>query len=355
LNTKIECYTEIMTQEHAWQESVRVSLQHKAETSAFFEATKPTELFFIGCTSPFYAGTVASAFWKAETATPARAISSSELVMFPSLYYTGLDSKPVLVALSRSGKTTETIWAMEEFERRYPGRSVLIGCNPQGRLAEMARLKIFLPESGEKTIAQTRSLGSMLISALMMAAFQSGNLDAIERLQSAPARASAILKNSEATVKALFENKRYQNIFILGGGFLYGIALEAGLKCMEMSNTDAFSYTFMESRHGPRSLIDQNSLVIGLYSRSGLHYEAQVMDELTQKHQATTLALTPTSGWETGKVTASVSLDCDWPDSLSGLLYLPPTQLVAYYCALSKGLNPDLARLHTQYVEIKRF
>jgi glucosamine--fructose-6-phosphate aminotransferase (isomerizing) len=195
----------------------------------------------------------------------------------------------------------------------------------------------------------------MLISALVMAAFQSGNLEAIEMLESAPAKASDILKKSESTIKELFENKRYHNLFILGGGFFYGIALEAGLKCMEMSTTDAFSYTFMESRHGPRSLIDENSLVVGLYSRNGLHYEAQVMDELTQKHKATTLAITPTSRWETGKVTASIGLDNDWPDNLSGLLYLPPVQLAAYYCAVSKGLNPDVARLHTLYVEIEKF
>ena len=172
MNTKIICYDEIKTQEHAWQEAVRVSLQNKAKINAFFDQAKPTEIFFIGCTSPFYGGTVASAFWKADTGLPARAIPSSELVMFPSIYYSGLNSNPVLIALSRSGKTTETIWAMEEFERRYPGRSVLIGCNPQGRLAEMASLKILLPESDEQTIPQTRSLGSMLISSLMMAAFQ---------------------------------------------------------------------------------------------------------------------------------------------------------------------------------------
>jgi glucosamine--fructose-6-phosphate aminotransferase (isomerizing) len=355
MQTKIECYDEIMTTEQAWQEAVQVSLQHKAETNAFFEAKKPTEIIFAGCTSPFHAGMVASAFWKSETGIPARAVPSSELVMFPSIYYSGLKSKPVLIALSRSGKTSETIWAMEDFERRYPGRSVLIGCNPQGRLAELASLKIFLPDSAEKSIPQTRSLGSMLISALVMAAFQSGNLEAIEMLESAPAKASDILKKSESTIKELFENKRYHNLFILGGGFFYGIALEAGLKCMEMSTTDAFSYTFMESRHGPRSLIDENSLVVGLYSRNGLHYEAQVMDELTQKHKATTLAITPTSRWETGKVTASIGLDNDWPDNLSGLLYLPPVQLAAYYCAVSKGLNPDVARLHTLYVEIEKF
>jgi glutamine---fructose-6-phosphate transaminase (isomerizing) len=353
MSTKIVCYDEITTQEHAWQEAVQVSLAHQAETDAFFEAKKPTEIFFIGCTSPFYAGTVASAFWKSETGTPARALPSSELVMFPSIYYSGL--KPVLIALSRSGKTTESIWAMEEFERRYPGRSVLIGCNPQGRLAEMASLKIFLPESDEKTIPQTRSFGSMLISSLMMAALRSGNQNAIEMLKTAPKKATEIINNSESVVKALFENKRYKNIFILGGGFFYGISMEAALKCMEMSSTDAFSFTFMESRHGPRSLIDENSLVVGLYSRSGLHYEAQVMDELTQKHKATTLALTPAAGWETGKVTATVSLNHDWPDNLSGVLNLPPLQLLAYYCAVSKGLNPDVAKMHTQFVEIKRF
>lgn len=355
METKIVCYEEIMTQEHAWQEAVRVSLHKKAEINAFFERTKPNKIFFLGCTSPYYAGTIAAAFWKSETGVHARAVPSSELVMFPSLYYSGLQSTPVVIALSRSGKTTETIWAMEDFDRRFPMRSALIGCNPQGPLAELASLKLFLPESDEKTIPQTRSFGAMLISALMMAAFQSGNLEAIELLKSAPAKATEILQRCEATIQSLFAHKRYQNIFFLGGGFLYGIAMEGCLKCQEMSTTDAFSYTFMESRHGPRSLVDENSLVIGLYSRSGLHYEAEVMGELTQKHKATTLALTPSSNWETGAVTAALSVECDWPDNLLGLLYLPPAQLVAYNCAVSKGLNPDVARGHTQFVEIKRF
>ncbi len=355
MSTHFECYYEIITQEHAWQEAVRVALQRQSEIKAFLDAARPTEIIFVGCTSPFHAGTVASAYWKTETGIPARAVTSSELNLYPSIYYSGKGSRPFLIALSRSGKTSETIWALEGFERRYPGRSVLISCNPASRMAEMAALSLFLPESDEKTLPQTRSLGSMLIFAFAMAAFQSGNRTAVELLKSAPAKASAIIKNCENPIKDLFDRKHYQNIFILGGGFSYGIALEAGLKCMEMSNSAAFSYTFMESRHGPRSIIDENSLVVGLYSQSGLHYEAQVMEELTTKHKATTLAITPGKSWETGKVSASTSLDCDWPDSLTSLLYLPPVQLLAYHCALSKGLNPDIARLHTLFVEIERF
>jgi glucosamine--fructose-6-phosphate aminotransferase (isomerizing) len=260
-----------------------------------------------------------------------------------------------LIALSRSGKTTETIWAVSEFERRFPGRFVLIGCNPQGSLVETAQVKVLLPESAENTIPQTRSLGSMFISALMMAAFRSRNNEIIETLINSPSCVNGILKNSEETVKALFDRKQYHNIFILGSGPLYGIALEAGLKCMEMSNTDTFSYPFLESRHGPRSLIDENSLVVGLYSHAGLNYEAALMGELTENHKATTLALTPSGDWITGHVSARISVDNNWPDGLMGLAYLPVLQLIAYYSAVSKGLNPDEARLHTQYVEIKQF
>ena len=86
------------------------------------------------------------------------------------------------------------------------------------------------------------------------------------------------------------------------------MALEIGLKCMEMTTTDTFSYPFLESRHGPRALIDDRSLVVGLYSRSGMNYEAQVMSELTDRHGAATLAMVPQAGWTTGNVTSSLSL-----------------------------------------------
>jgi len=348
-------YDEIQTQEMAWKEAVRVTLEKKKEIEEFFDSARPSEVIFVGCTSPYYAGYLAASYWRTETGLQARAIPSSDLVLFPEHYYPKAGGNPVLIALSRSGKTTETNWAVEEFERRYHGRTVLIGCNPHGVLADFARLKILLPESAEETIPQSRSLGSFYIAALMMAAFRSGNTKAIETLTSAPGKANAILRRSEATIEALFEKKQYSNIFILGQGPLFGVAQEASVKFMEMANQDAFSFPFLETRHGPRSLIDENSLVIGLYSQAGCQYEAQLMEELTLINQATTLAVTPREGWQTGKVTASISVDCDWPDSFTGLAYLPVTQLAAYYCAVPKGLNPDEARFHTLFVEIKRF
>ncbi len=355
MSVKIECYDEIISQGMAWQEAVQVTQQQKPAIQAFFDAARPSEIFFLGCTSPYYTGISASAFWKSETGIPARAIPSSELALFPEIYYPGAGASPVLIALSRSGKTTETIWAVEEFNFRYPGKTVLITCNPQGQLVEMAGLKIFLPESGENSIPQTRSWGSFYIAALMMAAFRSGNELAVASLQSAPAKASSIIQGCEAKLKALFAGRQFANVFVLGSGSLFGVAREGEVKFQEMSTTQTAAYPFLETRHGPRSIIDEHSLVIGLYSQAGLQYEGQLMEELTTIHKATTLAVTPRRGWQTGKVSESISVDCDWPDGLIGLAYLPVIQLAAYYCAVSKGQNPDLARFHSHFVEIKRF
>jgi glucosamine--fructose-6-phosphate aminotransferase (isomerizing) len=194
----------------------------------------------------------------------------------------------------------------------------------------------------------------MFISALLASAIYSGNQGVVELLKEAPAHASRIIEGSLGTVRTLVEGKTFDNIFILGSGPLYAMAREGALKCMEMSITDAFSYPFLESRHGPRSLIDERTLVVGLYSHGGQNYEARLMEELTLNHRATTMAVVPRSGWKTGVVSATLDVNCDWPDSLVGLAYLPVLQLTAYYLALAKGLNPDQARFHSAYVEIKR-
>lgn len=355
MSENTQCYQEIITQKLAWQEAVQITSQHKDQIIEFFDTLKPSQVFFVGCTSPYYAGTSAAAFWKSETGMEARAVPSSELILYPSIYYPGPLSQPVLITLSRSGKTTETILAVDSFNQRYTGRTLLIGCNPQGPLVDMARLSLILEKSAEQTIPQTRSLSAMYLSALLITAYYSGHAELIKMLEQSPVVVDPIIQKSEPKVKALFEHGKYDNIFILGSGFLYGMALEIGLKCMEMTTTDTFSYQFLESRHGPRALIDERSLVVGLYSRGGLNYEAQVMTELTARHRATTLAIVPEEGWTTGDVTSSIAVDSSWPDGLLGLAYLPVGQLVAYYTALSKGLNPDVARHHTAYVEIQRF
>ena len=350
-----KCYQEIVTQQLAWKEAVETTTAQKEQIVSLFKRKQLNNALFIGCTSSYYGGLMISDFWRSGIGIEATASPSSELLFFPNRGSGMNHENPFLIAISRSGKTTETIWAMEEFEKHYPGRSALIGCaNLNGPLSQLASLKILLPGANEETIPQTRSLSAMMISGMLMGALGVNNEDAIQLIKNSVNQVPSIIERTDRCVEKLINGKEFKNIFILGSGPFYHLAQEIALKCMEMSSTDTFAYHFMESRHGPRSLIDENTLVVGFYSHGGKSYEAKVMDEYTQKLGATTLAVVPEEDWETGTVSSVIQVNSGFPDHLSALTYMPVGQLVAYYCATAKNLNPDVARNHTPYVIVER-
>jgi glucosamine--fructose-6-phosphate aminotransferase (isomerizing) len=292
-------------------------------------------------------------YWQAKLGIPVRAVPCSELNQFPTAYYTSLPGEPVLVVISRSGKTTETLWAVEAFQELFPGRAFAICCAPDSPLAQMIAPAIFLPQGFEQTLAQTSSFSAMLLAAQMIGAAICHDSALLQTLKSAPTVCDPILSRAEPVVQAIFQHKPYQNIFYLGAGPTFGIARDAQLKMMEMSLSDTLCYTFMESRHGPRSLITEDSLVIGLCTHGGLGLEANVLEEYTHQLGATTVALTPNGDWPAGNPTFTIPVECDWPDPLIGLAYSPVMQLLAYYRAVAKGVNPDVSRHLTQHIAIE--
>jgi len=348
------CYTEIITQAEAWQEGIDAVLAQANAIQAFFETLQPGEIIFTGCTSPYYAGMSAAAYWQAALGIPTRAVPCSELIQFPASYISTQHGKPALVIISRSGKTTEALIAVERFEKRFPGRTLYLGCAPESRLAKMAALRISFPKGYEETLAQTRSFSTMFLTAQMIGALLSGQEETLNILKTSPAAVKNIVGGSEPSIELIFRDHTYQNIFYLGSGPFYGAARDATLKMMEMSLSEVLCFPFLESRHGPKSLIDENSLVIGLYSQAGSRYEAQLMEEYTTKHHATTVAIVPDMNFETGRVTFRLPTGCRWPDSIQALAYLPIVQLMAYYRALSKGVDPDHSRNLTQFIEIRQ-
>jgi len=354
MNHPYKCYFEIAGQSEAWQEAVEAVLAQATNVKSFFEEIKPREIIFTGCTSPYYAGKSAALFWQSTLGVCARAVPSSELILFPSTYYSFSHKEPALVVLSRSGLTTETIWAVEEFEKRFPDRTLFIGCAPDSALEKLARVSILLPKAYEDTVPATRSLAAMYLATQMVGAMISGQDEIFNILRNAPSVVERIIRRSESTAQEINDQHVINNIFFLGSGPLYGIALEATLKTLEMTLSNTFNFTFLESRHGPRSLIDDHTLVVGLYSHAGLNYEAQVMSELTQNHHATTVAITPNPQWETGKVSYHIPIDINWPDSILGLSYLPVIHWLAYYRAVANQVNPDTSRNLTPYIEITR-
>jgi glutamine---fructose-6-phosphate transaminase (isomerizing) len=156
----------------------------------------------------------------------------------------------------------------------------------------------------------------------------------------------SLLERWESAVQRAAEAD-WNQAFFLGGGPLYGVAVETTLKLMEMSLSSA--YHTLEVRHGPRSIIGESTLVVGLGSLRGAPHERQVLVELAEE---TLLAFTPRDGWDLSGIAKEIALGDRVPEHALGLLYLPLLQLLAYHRALHNGVNPDESRNLTSYIEL---
>ena len=343
-----QCYEDIKSQASAWEAALAV-VESRAEDLEKFFAEKPSELLFAACGSPYYLGLANATLWRELLGLHVTVVPSSDIMLFPETVLPTA-GRPVLLIASRSGETTETVRAAETFAERFPGRTILIGCRSESRMGRLADLAIVIPEGNEVVIPQTRSFSSMYLAAQYLVALLDDDAELADALRRMPDLLPGLLDRWEPVVKRAAEADWDSAVF-LGGGPLYGVAVEATLKLTEMSLSSAVAYHTLEVRHGPRSIIGESTLVVGLGSLRGAPYERQVLAELAEETPHV-LAFTPGDGWDLSELAAEIPLGGRIPDHALGLLYLPLLQLLAYHRALHKGVNPDESRNLTSYIEL---
>ena len=343
-----QCYEDIKSQASAWEAALAV-VESRAEDLEKFFAEKPSELLFAACGSPYYLGLANATLWRELLGLHVTVVPSSDIMLFPETVLPTA-GRPVLLIASRSGETTETVRAAETFAERFPGHTILIGCRSESRMGRLADLAIVIPEGNEVVIPQTRSFSSMYLAAQYLVALLDDDAELADALRRVPDLLPGMLDRWEPVVKRAAEADWDSAVF-LGGGPLYGVAVEATLKLTEMSLSSAVAYHTLEVRHGPRSVIDERTLVVGLGSLRGAPYERQVLAELAEETPHV-LAFTSGDGWDLSELAAEIPLGGRIPDHALGLLYLPLLQLLAYHRALHKGVNPDESRNLTSYIEL---
>ena len=351
-SSSYQCYEEIVSQADSWREAANEVDGKASDILQFFKRHQPTDILIVGCGSPFYLGESLQLSWQAALGVRCRVAPASELVLYPDAYLPpDLSSSPVLVVISRSGTTTETIWAVEAFQQQYSGRTLLISCAPDSPLDDRADISILIPGAHEKTVPQTRSFAAMALAAHMLGSLVAGDDALLDLLRSAVPHATRIIETFEPVAQEI-GSQPVDHAFYMGSGPLYGIAREGALKMTEMSITTCSAYPFMEARHGPRSVIEEHTLLAGLLGQGAREHEARVMADFVGTSQPVSVALVPDADWETGDARYTIPVGVCWPDAIQGLAYLPVMHLMAYYRAVAKGVNPDTSRNLSIYVDL---
>ncbi|MFQ5854253.1 MAG: SIS domain-containing protein [Anaerolineae bacterium] len=328
-------YREIIGQSDAWSASLAAA-EVQADGLRSWLDQPWAEVLFVGCGSTHYLSHSGAAIWQALTGTAARAVPASELWLFPD---SSLPRPPsLLVAVSRSAETTETLRAVDVY-RRLAGDDVLaVTCYPDRPLVAEATRVLVARHAEEESVAQTRSFTSMLLLIQFAAALASGQDDYLDQLRALPSLGRRIVGTFEELAQRLGRDPDIERFVFLGSGANYGLACEAMLKMKEMSLSPSEAFHFLEFRHGPKSVVGPDMLIVGLVSETARKYEAAVLAEMRDLG-ARILALAESpDGLPADDV---VVLDSNLGDPVRGPLMLPILQLMAYYRAMNKGLDPD--------------
>lgn len=328
---------EIFSQPAAWTDALQV-LQEMSDVLQGLQKNGYSQVVFTGCGSTYYLSLAGAALVQGLSGIPSRGLPASEVWLNPQLYFR-LGERALLVAVSRSGETTETLRACATFRQKGYGDLLTFSCYPERALASVGKVNVVLTSGQEESVAQTRAFSTLYLGTLYLAALWAKRSDVIQALPDLAGACSQALSAHGEMVKQLGSDLDLERFYFLGGAYRYGLACEVSLKMKEMTLSHSEPFHFMEFRHGPMSMINPHTLVTGLLSQANRQTEVAVLEDM-RKLGARLLVV----GSGLGDIQAEYKIELSAAlDEISALpLYLPLIQLMAFHRSLAKGLNPDL-------------
>ena len=240
--------------------------------------------------------------------------------------------KAHVIALSRSGETSETIAAVKA--SRLAGAFVTaITTEPDSSISRNCDRLLVAATHPLDGIVMTASASLMLLLGIVDLGY--------DVPESVIEEARRILTEADAGMAPLLSGRSH--VVYLGAGHLYGVALEGALKLMEMSQVLTQTFHPLEYRHGPISLVDKRTAVVMLHSRGEPAVEAGLVGEMQEKG-ARVLGFA-------GAGDESVTVDC--APALAGLCVLPALQLLGERSAQAHNLDTTTPRHLTKVVVLQ--
>lgn len=298
----------------------------------------------VGCGSSHYIGLAGTALLNRTDRSVA--YPGGEVLLSPEQLPD--DPIDVIVPVSRSGESTETVEATTQLRETEEGASVVgITCTAGSSIHDGSDVPILSPEGSEESVVMTKSFSSMLVALEYLSLLRQDGTST-ESLASLPADCEESVERSDDLAAELGARTGIEKFVFLGSGGLYGVAAEAMLKMEEMTLSWTKAYHPLEFRHGPRSIADESTLVTLFVPEANDLYADLVADIQSQGTEV--VAVGPREGVRGLDADHTLSLPSRETPSLA--LYAPFFQFLGYHTAVDRGLDPDDPRNLTQVVEL---
>lgn len=344
---------EIYEQPRAVQNALEGRIQN--DTVVFTELEKHQEylneinrIIIVACGTSWHAGLVAKYILEKHAHIPVEVDYAAEF----RYRYPVLDAKTLVITISQSGETADTMAAIGEAQAL--GAKVLSIVNvPGSAIARDSDMVLYTYAGPEIGVASTKVFTNQLVVLCLLTVYlgclrRSMPVEyaqtMLKNLKCLPNEITKIFKEVENIKKIAKNFQKHSNAIYLGRGVGFPIALEGALKLKEISYVHAEGYPAAEVKHGPIALVDENMPVVVLAFK-GRRYEkilGNIMEIKTRKGKL--IAVASESNNDISKVTDEVIRIPDATESISAILAVVPLQILAYYIAVEKGCEVDNPR-----------
>ena len=305
-------------------------------------------IIIVACGTSWHAGLVAEYIFEDLARIPVEVEYASEFRYRNPV----ISEKDVLIAISQSGETADTLAAIKMAKKR--GAFVFGVCNVVGSsIARETHAGAYTHAGPEIGVASTKAFTTQItvltLIALKLAKEKGEMSDAkfhefLTELEGIPSKVEATLSSNELVETIAEAYKDSSNCLYLGRGYNFPVALEGALKLKEISYIHAEGYPAAEMKHGPIALIDEAMPVVVIATRKG-HYEKVVSNIQEIKSRSGKIIGVVTEGDTMVKELADHVIEVpETSEPLTPLLTTIPLQLLSYHIALMRGCNVDQPR-----------
>ncbi len=311
------------------------------------ELTRAKRIILTACGTAWHAGLVGEYLMEELARIPCEVEYASEFRYRNPI----IEDGTVVIAISQSGETADTLAALEEAKQR--GALALGVVNVVGSsIARTTDAGIYLHVGPEIGVASTKAFSGQVVVLSMLACYlgrrrhmsQPGAEQFLTALERIPEQVTTILEQNDACRKVAETYVDRDNWLYLGRGYQYPVALEGALKLKEISYIHAEGLPAAEMKHGPIALITDDMPVVFIATR-GSQYEKIISNiEEVRSRGGRVIAIATEGDHHISQLAESVIYIPDTLEPLQPILTVIPLQLIAYHAALLRGCNVDKPR-----------
>ena len=307
-----------------------------------------SQIYIVACGSAYHVGVAAQYVIEDLARIPVRVELASEFRYRKPI----LDPNGLVIIISQSGETADSLAALREAKSK--GIRTLAIVNVVGSSIAREADNVFYTLAGpEISVATTKAYSTQLIAAYCLAVqfalvreeiTEEYYTELITEMQTLPDKIRKVLDDKERIQWFAAKQANAKDIFFIGRGLDYAISLEGSLKMKEISYIHSEAYAAGELKHGTISLLEDNTLVIGVLTQSDL-YEKTLSNMVECKSRGAYLCAVTSYGNYSMEDTADFvtyipKTDAHFATSLAVI----PLQLMGYYVSVAKGLDVDKPR-----------